>query len=164
MVDTGEERIYNKLVFAHCPFQPNNVSSVKYQDRDWWKSKALVPQDINSVMVALNSWKGRNIWLGYEDQVPPGAPSGFDIPDDAEEIGTIRLTLKENTVANQKVYDDHTEIWLYEGENEAYVLPFVSLTVEFGRADGEYTGYHLCGAYAVPKDLVDGLKELFTLS
>ncbi|MBI4029556.1 MAG: hypothetical protein HY376_04295, partial [Candidatus Blackburnbacteria bacterium] len=67
----------------------------------------------------------------------------------------------ENTVANQKVYDDYTEIWLYEGYEEVYVLPFVSLTVEFSRADGKNMGYHLCGAYAVPKDLVDGLKDLF---
>lgn len=151
-----------ELVFLNCPYSIENISEItgytSYESRYKQLSFAATTEEVFNF---LNTWKGRDIWLGYEDQVPKGDPWGFDLPDDIEIVGRTHLILKTNIVDGELLENDPTMISLYKSESTGmiYVLPFRSL-VSFARSNGQNSGAHLCGIAEVDSSLFLELKSM----
>lgn len=157
----SEKPKYTDFIFSHCPYGADNITEMKLEkyQRGW---KSFVPKtSIEEVADWLNTWKGRNIWKS------DGKGYGYiDAPDDVEMTSKMALKLKRNLVNGHEITDDATEIWFYESEsaNEAYVLPIISMTTPYCDKNGEHCDVHLCGAYAVSRNLLRELENMFETS
>lgn len=155
-----DESEYTEFVFQNCEFSPTEISW-RFGNFDDGSSTSLVPITTTSteeIMSQLSTWLGRDIWLGYTEDLPAGAPSGFDLPTDVIDYGKIRIRR-----GTDEDWESRQEIWLLysESENEFYIYPFDDMH-PFTDEEGLHYGIHPCGAYAISRETIDELLELFT--
>ncbi len=148
-VEAQEE--YDEPILQGCQYE-----ELEIMDMDIFISGSEGPiliDDPDRVIQSLNSIQGRNLWLGYEDQVPEGEPWGFDLPEDLDWAGRLQFYVKENLVDGNIIENDRIQIKFYTSNetNELYILPFISMT-PFARSDGSNSGQHLCGIYAIENE------------
>ncbi len=162
IAQTQDDDVYAQMVFETCPYEVSNVSELSWETNMGADRRLVGSQE--DALAEINALQGRSIWLGYQDQVPRGAPWGFDMPDEVYFAGQINLTLMTNLVDGQVYSDDPTMVVFLRSEdtNEVYVFAFLSVIHQFARSNGDNQGSHLCGAYAISEGDFDKVRSLFS--
>lgn len=141
-VTTPDESIFGSAnLLQHCDFVPEVIYAFFTDGTQ--KNEHAVKVTPDEAVSRFGEIPARSIWLGYEDEVPEGEPSGFDHPSDVQDFGTIRLGLGENRQELRFLYSYSTK--------QVFVLPFDSFDL-FPDANGDHFGFHPCGAYEIPTD------------
>lgn len=155
---------YTEAVFEGCAYQGTEIADMTLglwkmnrSGSAWMLQEGIPPANKTpqEIIDTLSTWKGRNLWQGYDSSDPSGL-GGVRKPQ-----ATLRFTLGYNK--NFDVYDDRIEIEFGKTANDEGYVMAQSSSKTFGDSQGNHVGdHHLCVISAIPKEHIDELISWFT--